>query len=75
MQFLHAALFSVPKSTILKAATAGFLATWPLLSPTNITKYLAETTATKKGHLSCIRKNVRSTKKQILPLEGPFDID
>ncbi len=74
MQFLHAALFSASKSSVLKAAKAGFLSTWPLLSPTNITKYLSETIATKKGHLSRIRKNVRSTKAPIQPEEDPFDV-
>ena len=52
IQFLHAALFSAPKSTIMKAAKSGFLSIWPLLTPTNISKYLSETIATKKGHLS-----------------------
>lgn len=74
IQFLHAALFSAPKSTILKAAKAGFLSTWPLLTPTNISKYLTETIATKKGHLARVRKNIRSTKRQKVEDDEQFNV-
>ena len=66
IQFLHAALYSAPKSTILKASKAGFLSTWPLLKPEKISKYLTETIATKKGHLARLRQNLRSTKRKIV---------
>lgn len=75
IQFLHAALFSAHKSTIKKATKAGFLSTWPLLTPSNVAKYLTETIATKKGHLARVKKNIRSTKRIQTNEEDPFDIE
>ncbi|KAL7534092.1 hypothetical protein ACHAWF_004719 [Thalassiosira exigua] len=60
MQFLHAALGSPAKSTMLRAARQGILPPWPLLTAQNIHKHLVETMTTAKGHLQRVRKNVRS---------------
>ncbi|KAL7528469.1 hypothetical protein ACHAWF_002577 [Thalassiosira exigua] len=60
MQFLHAALGSQSKSTLLRAARQGILPPWPLITPQNINNHLVETMATAKGHLQRVRKNVRS---------------
>ena len=62
MQFMHAALFSPAKTTLLRASRLGILPLWPLLTYQNISKHLSETCATHLGHLQRVRKNLRSTK-------------
>ena len=51
MQFLHAALWSPAKATLLQAIKAEFVASWPLLTFKNESKHLEETMAMHKGHL------------------------
>ena len=51
VQFLHAALFSLVPSMLLKAICNGHFTTWPGLMVTNISKYLPKSMATAKGHL------------------------
>ena len=63
IQFMHAALFSPAKLTLLRASRLGILPLWPLLTYHNISKHLSETCATHLGHLQRVRKNLRSTKQ------------
>jgi hypothetical protein len=42
---------------------------WPLITTTNVTTYYPETVENPKGHLNQTRKNIRSTKPALLPLE------
>ena len=65
MQFHHVAFNNCAKSTLLTAAIKGILPLWPLLTSTNILKYVTETQATHKGHMQRIRQNMRSTKKEV----------
>ena len=51
MQFHHASFNNCSKSTILAAASKGILPTWPLLTRSNISKYVSETQATHMGHM------------------------
>ena len=62
IQYLHAALFSPSKSTLLQAIRNNNLIGWPGLTVDNVTKYLSETPATAKGHLDQHKTNIRSTK-------------
>ena len=64
LQFLHQALFSPTKSTLLKAIKNGNLATWPMMTADNISKHLPQSEATSIGHMDQKRKNIRSTKPQ-----------
>jgi hypothetical protein len=65
MQFLHAALWSPAKATLLQAIKAEFFASWPLLTAKNASKHLEETMATHKGHLKRTKQNIRSTRPAI----------
>ena len=66
---MHAVCGFPVKSTWLKAVKAGNYIGWPMLTTKNVTKYYPETIETPKGHLNQTRKNVRSTKPALLPLE------
>ena len=61
MQFLHAALWSPAKATLLQAIKAD----WPLLTVKNASKHLEETMATHKGHLKRTKQNIRTTTPTI----------
>ncbi len=61
IQYLHAALFSLAKSTIIKALQNNHFTGWPVCTPDNVHKYLQDTPATAKGHLDQHRKNLQST--------------
>ena len=61
VQYLHAALFSPAKSTLLKAIKNNHFIGWPGLNVKNVEKYLLETPATAKGHLDQHRSNLQST--------------
>eukprot|EP00984_Skeletonema_dohrnii_P005375 scaffold1892_cov85-Skeletonema_dohrnii-CCMP3373.AAC.2 len=65
--FMHQCLGSPPISSLLKASRLGFLKSFPHLSPSDITRHLAPSPATAKGHLRRIRKNHRSTKPKHQP--------
>lgn len=76
IQFMHAALGSPAQSTLLQAIHAGRLTTWPGLTVENVRKHLPKSTATVKGHLDHIRKNIRSTKRnKPIVWEKDTDID
>ena len=65
MQFYHAEFSNCSKSTVPAAAARKILLQWPLLTQANISKYVTEKQATHIGHIQRIRKNLRSTKKEI----------
>ena len=69
IRWMHAVCGFPVKSTWLKAVKAGNYIGWPMLTTKNVTKYYPETIETPKGHLNQTRKNVRSTKPALLPLE------
>ena len=62
LEFLSKALFSPTQSTLVKAIENGHLATWPLLTKANVTKFLPNSQETALGHLDQQRKNTRSTQ-------------
>ena len=59
------------KSTWIKSIKAGNYIGWPMLTEHNAARYYQETNKTTKGHLNQSRKNVRSTKPKLNPLEAP----
>jgi hypothetical protein len=65
IQFLHKALFSPSKFTLLKAINNNNqLTTWPGMTTENVTKHLQKSFATTLGHQDQTRKNARSTQPQ-----------
>ncbi|KAL7486747.1 hypothetical protein ACHAW6_012336 [Cyclotella cf. meneghiniana] len=70
IEWMHAMCGYPGKSTWAKAAQAGNLIGWLLLTAKNIQKYYPDTTETPKGHLNQTRTNVRSTKPKPVPLEA-----
>jgi hypothetical protein len=66
VRYLHAALGFPTKETMLAAARAGFLTSWPGLNVTAINKYYPESVETQKGHMKHQRQGVRSTKIPIV---------
>ena len=65
--FHHAALFSPALSTLEAALHKGFLPPFPGLTLSALRRHPPQSVATIKGHLDQIRKNLRSTKKEIKP--------
>ena len=65
MQFHNAEFNNCAKSTLLPAASKGILPLWPLLTRTNISKYVTETQETYMGHMQRILQNLRSTRKEV----------
>jgi hypothetical protein len=63
VQYLHKALFSPTKSSMLQAVKDGHLITWPGLTEDAINKYLKLTPATAMGHMNQRRQNISSTSK------------
>ena len=51
LKYLHAALGSPTKSTLLAALANGYLQTWPGLTTSNVRNHFVEPDATIKGHL------------------------
>ena len=67
----HAAAGYPTKATWLKAISAGFYATWPLLTVKAVKKYYPEAEETPKGHMRRVKSGIRSTKAQ---LEEPPEV-
>jgi hypothetical protein len=63
VHYLHKALFSPTKYTLLQAVKDGHLITWPGLTENAIKKHLKLTPATSMGHMNQRRQNIRSTSK------------
>jgi hypothetical protein len=64
VNYLHKAMFSFTKSSLIHAFKKGHLATWPGLTEDVINKYLKLTPATTMGHMNQKRQNIRSTNKK-----------
>jgi hypothetical protein len=63
VHYLHKALFSPKKSSLLQAVKNGHLVTWPRLTEEAINTHLKLTPATAMGNMNQIRQNIRSTSK------------
>ena len=62
-RYLHAACFSLVRSTFAAAIKNNFFKTWPGLTPEIITKHLPPVIATTQGHLHQEHQNLQSTKQ------------
>jgi hypothetical protein len=65
VNYLHKAVFSCTKSSLIHAVKKGHLATWPGLTEDAINKYFKMTPATATGHMNQKRQNIRSTNKKV----------
>ena len=65
IKFMHAALGSPTVSTLNKAIRNGYLKSWPGLTTKNVNYHINFNDAIMKGHLDRVRKNLRSTSKEI----------
>ena len=63
--FAHGALWSPTLSTLQTALQKGFLPDIPGLTVKLLQKYPPRSKATIKGHLDNVRKNIKSTRKEI----------
>ena len=63
--YLHAACFSPPKSTFLKAVKNNNFIGWPGLTPDLVNKHLSNTIATTKGHIRQEQQGLQSTSKSL----------
>jgi hypothetical protein len=72
--FLHDCAFSPMPSTFLRSVKRGHFSSWPGLTTSLITKHLAKSLATSKGHIQIEQKNIQSTKLTTdLPLATSLD--
>ena len=71
--YLHACLFSPCPSTLQKAIQNKFLLMWPGIDKINFYKLVPHAIPKSKGHMSQERKNLRSTKVQLLPKADDID--
>jgi hypothetical protein len=62
VRFLHAALGTPTRATLLTAAHHGNLVTFPGMTPENISRHFPESDETQKGHMKQTKQGVRSTK-------------
>ena len=63
IRYLHQALFSPTKATLLQAIQNNQLPTWPGLTADAVREYLPDTAPqTDKGHMKRNRKGIRSTR-------------
>jgi hypothetical protein len=69
IKWMHPVCSYLVKSTWLKAINAGNYVGWPMLTERNVQKYYPEIIKTAKGHLNQTRKNARTTKVKVTPLE------
>ena len=66
IQYLHQALFSPSKATLIKAINNNQLASWPGLTTAAVNKYLPDSSpATNKGHMKRQKKSIRSTTEKL----------
>ena len=71
IKWMHAVCGYPVKSTWIKTIRAGIYIRWLMLTERNVARYYPETNETPKGHLRQSRKNVRSNKPKLTPLEVP----
>ena len=62
--YLHATAGYLANITCVKAIKASFHKMWPLLTVTNLNKYLPKSDETVKGHLKDLKQHVCSRTKQ-----------
>jgi len=62
VRFLHAAMGTPTRATLLTAAQHGNLITFPGMPPENISRHFSEWDETQKGHMKQTKQGVRSTK-------------
>jgi len=62
VRFLHAALGTPTRATLLTAAQNGNLVTFHGMTPENISRHFPESDKTQKGHMKQTKQGVRSTK-------------
>jgi hypothetical protein len=75
VHYLHRALFSPTKSTMLQAIKDGHLITWPGLTDDAINKHMKLTPATAMGHMNQWSQNIRSNSKAPIEKQQPPDTD
>jgi hypothetical protein len=75
VHYLHKALISPTKSSMLQAVKDGHLITWPGLTEDAINKHLKLTPATAMGHMNQRRQNIRSTSKSPIEKQPSPDAD
>jgi hypothetical protein len=75
VHYLHKALISPTKSTMLQAIKDGHLITCPGLTEDAINKHLKLTPATAMGHMNQRLQNIRSTSKAPIEKQQPPDTD
>jgi hypothetical protein len=75
VHYLHKALFSPTKSTLLQAVKSGHLVTWPGLTEDAIHKHLRLKSSTAMGHMNQRPQNIRSTSKAPIADVPPADTD
>jgi hypothetical protein len=73
IHYLHKALFSPTKATMLQAVKDEHLITWPGLTEDAINKHLKLTPATAMGHMNQRLQNIRSTSKAPAEKQQPPD--
>jgi hypothetical protein len=67
--------FSPEPSTFLRAIQRGHFSSWPGLTASLVTKHLAKSLATSKGHLRMQQQNIQSTKITAdLPIATSLDV-
>jgi hypothetical protein len=62
VRFIHAALGTPTRATLLTAAQNGNLITFPGMTPENISRHFPESDETQKGHMKQTKQGVGSTK-------------
>ena len=70
IKYLHASLCSHPKTTLIAAATAGYLRGFPALTAESIARYIRIEEATEAGHMRARARGAGSTTKRA-PEGGP----
>jgi hypothetical protein len=73
VHYLHKALFSPTKYTMLQAVKDEHLITWPSLTEDAITNHLRLKPATAMGHMSQRRQNICSTSKAPIDKQSTTD--
>ena len=67
IKYLHQALFSPAKATLIKAIENNQFASWPGLTADAVKKYLPDSSpATDKGHMKRQKKGIRTTTATIM---------
>jgi hypothetical protein len=69
VSYLHKAMFSPTKYTLLQVVKNSHLITWPGLTEQAINKYLKLAPATAMVHMNQRRQNIRSTSKKLVASE------